>query len=91
VRCNLKLKIHIRDVFEIDIPDSICIDPRKRGKWRLSYSRDEVVLMNDAIRQRLAELSRIGNVPAKEGAHIDILYHQSFAGREHPNMEKNCS
>jgi hypothetical protein len=82
----MKVKIHIRGLVEVDLPDSVCLDCRKSGKWRLSYSDDEVRSINSAVRKHLREAAA---EPDRVRAGLpDLHYHSMFAGREYPPMPK---
>jgi hypothetical protein len=82
----MKVKIHIRGLVEVDLPDSVCLDCRKSGKWRLSYSEDETRSINDAIKKHLREAAAEPERLRKDFP--DPHYHSMFGGREYPPMPK---
>jgi len=86
----MRVKIHIRGLVEVDLPDSVCLDCSKSGRWRLSYSEDEVRAINSAVRKHLREAAAEPDLARTilHGGGPDLRYHSMFAGREYPPMPK---
>lgn len=82
----MRVKIHVRGVVEVDLPDSVCLDASKSNRWRLSYSDDETKSINDAIRNYL-HAATIEHDRVHSGTQT-LMYHSLFGGREYPRMPK---